>query len=134
MRARPRKSAHRSAVVAGYAASMRWAPTPSEALLWSALRGRRLGVLFRRQVIVAGYIADFAAVEARLIVEVDGPYHEQRRRADARRDRALARAGYRVLRVEAQLVVRELPVVVERIRAAIAEAVANIESPSCSKQ
>ncbi len=108
---------------------MRWAPTASEALLWSALRGRQQGTLFRRQVIVAGYIADFAPVEARLIVEVDGPYHEQRRRADARRDRALSRAGYRVLRLEAELVLRELPVAVGRIRAAVAVALAGLEPP-----
>jgi very-short-patch-repair endonuclease len=98
---------------------MRWAPTPSEARLWEALRGRQLGALFRRQVGIGSYIADFCAQEARLVVEVDGGCHVARERADARRDRALGRAGYRVLRVEAELVHRDLAGVLARLRAAL---------------
>ena len=99
---------------------MRHASTPSEELLFRAVRGRQLGVVFRRQVPVAGrYIADLLAPEARLIVEVDGGWHGARRAADERRDRALARAGYRVLRLPVKLIARELPVAVERIRQAL---------------
>jgi very-short-patch-repair endonuclease len=50
---------------------------------------------------------------------VDGRCHERKRRADARRDEALARAGYHVLRLEASAVLRELPVAVERVRDAV---------------
>ena len=53
-----------------------------------------------------------------LVVEVDGPYHLHKRAADARRDRKLARLGYRVLRLEAELVVSELQLAVARIRRA----------------
>ena len=49
-----------------------------------------------------GFIVDFLALSARLVVEVDGGYHAQRGRADARRDEKLRRAGYRVLRVRAE--------------------------------
>lgn len=88
--------------------------------MFEAVRGGRLGVCFRRQVPVLGrYIADFLAAEVRLIVEVDGEYHGQRRRADERRDRALARAGYRVLRLPAELVMRDLPAAVTCIAAAV---------------
>ena len=73
---------------------MRHAPTASEAKLFEALRGGRLGVSFRRQVPLAGrFIADLYAAEVKLVVEVDGGYHAQRERADARGDRALARSG-----------------------------------------
>ena len=65
------------------------------------------------------YIADLLAPEVRLVVEVDGGYHADRAEADARRDRALQRAGYTVLRVEATAVLHDLPAVLERIRAAI---------------
>ena len=99
---------------------MRWAPTPSEARLWEALRGRQLGVRFRRQVVIAGYIVDFAAQEARLVVEVDGGWHAGRERADARRDRALGRAGWRVVRVAAEEVMRGLPGVLVGIRVGLA--------------
>jgi very-short-patch-repair endonuclease len=62
-------------------------------------------------------VADFPAPEVSLVVEIDGPYHSRRQLADARRDEWLRRAGYRVLRLEAELVEHELPVAVERIRA-----------------
>ena len=61
--------------------------------------------------------SDFLAPELQLAVEVDGKYHTRRPRADARRDEQLRRAGYRVLRLEAELVVRDLPAAVARIRA-----------------
>ena len=100
---------------------MRFAPTASEERLWSAIRGRQLGVQFRRQVPIGRYIVDFLAPEARLVVEVDGGYHERRAGADARRERALRRAGYRVLRIESEVVNGELPAAVARIRGALAE-------------
>jgi very-short-patch-repair endonuclease len=55
-------------------------------------------------------------------VEVDGGYHStpQRRSADARRDKRLKRAGYRVLRVPASLVLSNLAKAVELIRTALA--------------
>jgi very-short-patch-repair endonuclease len=99
---------------------MRFGPSEAEAALWRVIRGRRLGVSFRRQVPLLGrYIADFFAPEARLVVEVDGVWHSRRRCADARRDEKLRRAGYRVLRLEAELVLRALPVAVERVREAL---------------
>ena len=101
---------------------MRHEPTPSEALLFESVRGGRLGVAFRRQVPVLGkYIADLLVPELRLIVEVDGGYHQQRAEADARRDRALARAGYTVLRLEAEMVMRDLPSALARISAALSQ-------------
>ena len=122
MRALTRHSPHRRAVLAGRAREMRHAGTASEELLFSALRGRQLGVLFRRRVPVLGrYIADLLAPEVRLIAEVDGGWHGRRRAADERRDRALERAGYRVLRIPAEMVLRELAVAVDQIRKALAE-------------
>jgi hypothetical protein len=48
----------------------------SEQKLWSAIRGCRLGVWFRRQVVLGPFVADFVAPAALLIVEVDGAHHE----------------------------------------------------------
>ena len=59
------------------------------------------------------------APSARLVIEVDGPVHWKRRGADARKDRALRRAGYRVIRVDAESVLRDLPLVVAFIRAVL---------------
>jgi very-short-patch-repair endonuclease len=88
--------------------------------LFEAVRGGRLGVSFRRQVPLLGrFIADLFAAEVGLVVEVDGGYHAQRQRADARRVRALPRAGYRVLRLEAEMVMRDLEGAVALVAAEI---------------
>ena len=94
--------------------------TPSEARLWSALKARQLGVQFRREVPLAGrYIVDFCAPSVRLVVEVDGACHASRPQADARRDAELRELGYRVVRVEAEFVLRDLPAVVALVSAAL---------------
>jgi very-short-patch-repair endonuclease len=99
---------------------MRRVPTTSEARVFEAVRGGRLGVTFRRQVPLLGkYIVDLFASAVRLVVEIDGPYHRERREADARRDRALERAGYTVLRLEEELVMHDLPSAMAKIHAAI---------------
>ena len=99
---------------------MRQALTSSERALWEALRCRKLGVQFRRQVVFGNFILDFVAPSARLVVEVDGGYHAERRGADARRDSKLQRAGLVVLRLPAELVLTDLAAAVGRVRAALA--------------
>ena len=54
-----------SGAVPSYARLHRFTPTPSEARLWKVLRGRNLGVSFRRQVVLGRYITDFFAAEIR---------------------------------------------------------------------
>ena len=111
---------HRSQLLEQRATHMRRAPTTSEARLFAALRGGQLGVAFRRQVPLLGrFIVDLLAPELRLVVEVDGAYHHGRAKHDARRDRALATAGYTVLRIDAQLVMSDLPAALARVRAAV---------------
>jgi len=123
-RSKPHPKFH--VLLADRAAAMRLHPTISESRLWHQLRSSRLGVAFRRQVPLGRYIADFAAPSIRLVVEVDGLYHARRIAADARRDRHFSRLGYRVLHLEAELVMEALPLAVERIQEAIAEAMAAV--------
>jgi very-short-patch-repair endonuclease len=73
--------------------------TDAERKLWQGLRGRQLfGFKFRRQFPIAGYITDFACVEAQLVVELDGGQHVEQAEYDAERTRKLGINGYRVLR------------------------------------
>ena len=73
--------------------------TPQERLLWGKLRDRRLnGAKFRKQMWLAGYIADFTCPEARLVVEADGSQHADDAEYDAAREAAFARLGWRTLR------------------------------------
>ncbi len=65
-------------------------------------------------------VADFAAPSPRLVVEVEGDYHAQREAADARRNRALACACWRVVRLPANLVLRAPRKAARRIQACLA--------------
>ncbi len=106
-------------VLAQRAQLLRANPSEPERRLWLALRSGQLGVPFRRQVVLGHHIADFVAPRAMLIVEVDGSCHQLKRASDARRDRKLVRMGYRVLRLEAELVLRQLPLALARVREAL---------------
>jgi very-short-patch-repair endonuclease len=104
-----------------FARTMRKRPTRSEAILWSQLRQRKVsGARFRRQHPLGGsYIVDFCAPCERLVVEVDGPIHLAQRHYDARRQRVLESLGYRVVRVSAELVERDVRAAVAIVRAAL---------------
>ena len=74
--------------------------TDAERALWQRLRNRQLlGVKFRRQVPIKGYIADFAALEIKLIIELDGSQHIENKEADEIRTGFLQREGYKVIRL-----------------------------------
>ena len=75
-------------------------PTEAEAILWDYLRAERLGVVFKRQHIIGDYIVDFVCLPARLVIELDGGYHQipKQQVEDAQRTEWLESKGYRVLR------------------------------------
>ena len=80
---------------------LRRAGTEAERALWHCLRARRLaGRKFRRQHPIGRYFADFACIEAGLVVELDGGQHFDPDIAayDARRTAALRALGFHVLR------------------------------------
>jgi very-short-patch-repair endonuclease len=97
----------------GGARQLRRDLTAVERKLWNALRANALGTKFRRQHPVPPFVADFACVEAALIVEVDGGQHGSER--DAIRDAALQAEGWLVLRFWNNEVQENLPGVVVRI-------------------
>jgi very-short-patch-repair endonuclease len=83
------------------ATRLRETPTAAENLLWRHLRRFPIsGTHFRCQVPIGPYVADFACMAARLIIEVDGSQHghDGIRQRDDRRTRWLEAEGYRVLR------------------------------------
>lgn len=95
-------------------------PTRSEAILWRALRGKKLdGLKFRRQQNIGPFIVDFYNSSYRLIVEVDGQIHERQRQADQQRQELLESLGLRFVRVPAQVVDANLPAALGLIRAAL---------------
>jgi len=91
------------------ARELRKNPTNSEKVMWELLRKRRFeGLKFLRQFPIIHeqigsqrffYIADFYCAEKRLIIELDGPIHLQRKEYDSNRDDVLKNLGFHVLRI-----------------------------------
>ena len=78
---------------------MRSAMTEAELKLWNELRAHRLmGLAFRRQMPVGGYIVDFACPEYKLIVEVDGSQHADNETYDRARTTYLEGPVWQVVR------------------------------------
>ncbi|MFK7822153.1 MAG: endonuclease domain-containing protein, partial [Planctomycetaceae bacterium] len=83
------------------ARSLRTTATKSEGLLWSILRSKQVsGLKFRRQHPIGRYIADFACLSRKLVIEIDGPTHDITIDADLRRENFLRARGWDVIRFE----------------------------------
>jgi very-short-patch-repair endonuclease len=105
------------------ARTLRKNSTDAERILWSELRGHRLnGSRFRRQVPIAGYIADFVCHDANLVIELDGGQHfaDEAEKSDASRTVAIESRGFRVLRFSNHDVTTNRAGVLETIAAAVA--------------
>lgn len=81
------------------ARTLRQSMTDAERKLWSGLRGEQLGFKFRRQHPLGRYIADFACLDPRLIVELDGSQHAGNHAYDRSRDAFFVAQGFTVLRL-----------------------------------
>ena len=89
---------------------------PAEKLLWQELRANKLGVHFRRQQIISGFIVDFYCHKADLIVEVDGDIHDLRQNEDTLREKTLMKLGLSVIHFRNEEILSNLSSLVERIR------------------
>jgi very-short-patch-repair endonuclease len=82
-----------------FARELRHTATAAERLLWKHLRLRNIeGYKFRRQYPIGEFVADFACLEAMLVIEVDGGQHADSEEYDLRRTKTIEAQGFRVLR------------------------------------
>ncbi|WP_432411164.1 DUF559 domain-containing protein [Rasiella sp. SM2506] len=74
--------------------------TQAEAILWECLRTKKIGYKFRRHHIIDEFIVDFVCLEKRLVLEVDGGYHNhpEQKEADALRTEILRELKFKVIR------------------------------------
>ena len=102
------------------ARGLRRAMTIAETMLWRGLQNRGIGAKFRRQVPVGPYVADFLCAAARIIVELDGPPHDEtgQQLHDLRRDAWLRAQGWQVLRFSNDAVIGSGNIVLEEIERA----------------
>ncbi len=115
------------------AKAMRRVMTDAELKLWNEIRAHRLmGLGFRRQFPIAGYIADFACPDKRLIVEVDGSQHADGEvlMADTARTEKLCQDGWTVLRFWNDDVLRDIDNVCLHIVAGLTAAEAGRPHPT----
>jgi len=116
------------------ARNLRRDQTEAEKKIWSRLRNRNLdGLKFKRQVVIEGFVADFACWDARIIVEVDGGQHTEQIVRDNERTKTLEGAGFIVLRFWNNEVLSNMDGVLEVILAAVVSARRN-PSPQPSPQ
>ena len=104
-----------------FAKALRRRLTHAETILWAELRRDRIGHHFRRQHPIGPFIADFACVREKLVIEVDGITHwsDEDTAKDRARDAFMKAQGWRVLRVTNDDVYKQLNVVIELIAAAL---------------
>lgn len=92
--------------------------TEAESVLWSFLKSKSLGVRFRRQHPIAGYIPDFVCLSKRLIIEIDGGYHnvDTQILSDEERTNYLNEKGFEVIRFTNDEVLNNTIDVVDKIK------------------
>jgi very-short-patch-repair endonuclease len=95
---------------------LRQTQTAPENLLWLALRNSQVsGVKFRRQHPIGPYVVDLYCHKAKLVVEIDGMSHEDKKEQDVARTQYLETQNLRVLRVTNEDVMRDLDAVTREI-------------------
>ncbi len=100
-----------------YAKENRKNPTEAENILWDCLKERQLGQPFRRQHIIGDYIADFICIPSKLIIEIDGGYHQlpEQQVSDEQRQEWLESRGFTVIRFTNEEVINDIENVLETI-------------------
>lgn len=117
-------------ILKDFAKANRKNPTPAEELLWHHVRNRSIdGYKFRRQHPVSGFIPDFVCLDAKLIIEVDGAYHndEEQKNYDAARTQWLQEYNYTLLRFTNEEVMSDIDAVVKKIKESLSENVKQLK-------
>jgi leucyl-tRNA synthetase len=92
-------------------------PTEAEAVLWEAIRGKKIeGNKFRRQHLIDDFIVDFVCLKKGLVIEVDGKYHEKTKEYDEYRTDVLKKHGFEVIRFKNEDIIYDLDSVLEKIK------------------
>ena len=100
-----------------FARNLRKEATLPEKIVWDELRDRKfLGLKFRRQHVLRGYVVDFYCAELRLAIEIDGKVHDRQKDYDDIRQELIEFKDISFIRVFATDMLRSPQVLLERIR------------------
>jgi len=95
--------------------------TEAEQILWEAIRKKSLDVKFRRQHIVGSNIVDFVSLETKLVIEVDGKIHLDKKEYDAERTKELESVGFSVIRFTNEEITNDIENVISKIKLKLEE-------------
>ena len=102
---------------------LRKRPTDAERYLWTMLRRKQIhSYKFRRQVPIGNYVVDFACMNKRLVIELDGGQHARQEEYDTLRDAWLQEQGFQVIRFWNNQVFKETEAVLRCIEEALLSA------------
>ena len=111
-----------------FAGRLRKKMTPSEKILWERLRRKNIrGMKFRRQHPIEYYVADFYCHEIRLVIEIDGPYHQRidQKEHDDNRSAEMDRFDIKLIRFTNDEINNHIGRVMQKIREEIDTRLAN---------
>ncbi len=116
-------SCDRYGILKDFAKKNRQNQTDAELFLWLHIKGKGLGVEFKRQHVIGDFIADLVCLEKGLIIEVDGGYHYQDEQIeyDAYRTECLEGQGFRVIRFSNEEVLMNIKQVITEIKQTLYE-------------
>ena len=108
-------------------------PTETENILWQELRNSNLGFKIRRQHYVGNFIADFICLDKKLIIEIDGEYHNDVNQKEKDDERTLIleqKYFFKVVRFTNNEVLNDLKNVLSKIKIELIRRVSSKESES----
>ena len=113
-----------SGIIFGRAKQLRKKETPTEKKLWEYLKGKQMeGYKFRRQHPIGRYILDFYCHAKKLVIELDGGYHQEKLQqwVDEDRTKFLEEVGLHVVRFTNEEVREEMETVLKKISGILKE-------------
>ncbi|MCZ8089686.1 DUF559 domain-containing protein [Flavobacterium sp.] len=123
-----------SHILINHAKEMRKNPTDAENILWQELRGKNLEDKFRQQHLIDDFIVDFVCLSKKLIIEVDGGYHNtsEQKKVDEERTFFLNKLGYKVIRFTNDEVMFSISDVISKIKEELKSRIISTETNSTS--
>ncbi|MFH1683929.1 MAG: DUF559 domain-containing protein [Candidatus Margulisiibacteriota bacterium] len=100
-----------------FARWLREEQTATEKKVWELLRDRRfMGLKFRRQHVIEGFVIDFYCHEYRLALEIDGRIHDKQKDYDELREEIIESESINIIRIQNSAIEKDERIVFKKIK------------------
>ena len=105
------------------AGELRAKMTTAELILWNIIKVNEWHLKFRRQHPISNYIADFYCHQIKLVIELDGGYHENKevKIYEAARENEIKKLGINIIRFKIEEVLNHLENVLNKLNSVVAD-------------